>query len=102
MILAVASVVPPRRPADAQAIETVGARALGMGGAFVAVANDSTATWWNPAGLAAGPFVDLTVTGGRAPDGMPSGSAARATTWGLARRHAGASAPAITACVSQT
>jgi hypothetical protein len=30
-----------------------------MGGAFVAVASDSTATWWNPAGLAAGPFIDL-------------------------------------------
>ena len=30
-----------------------------MGGAFVAVANDSSATWWNPAGLADGPFLDL-------------------------------------------
>ena len=30
----------------------VGARALGMGGAFVAVADDPTATVWNPAGLA--------------------------------------------------
>jgi hypothetical protein len=30
-----------------------------MGGAFVAVASDSSATWWNPAGLAEGPFVDL-------------------------------------------
>lgn len=29
----------------------VGARALGMGGAFVAVANDVTAGYWNPAGL---------------------------------------------------
>lgn len=28
-----------------------GARALGMGGAFVAVADDPTATFWNPAGL---------------------------------------------------
>ncbi|MDZ7374376.1 MAG: PorV/PorQ family protein [candidate division KSB1 bacterium] len=28
----------------------VGARALGMGGAFVAVANDVTAVYWNPAG----------------------------------------------------
>ena len=32
-----------------------------MGGAFVAVASDATATWWNPAGLAAGPFLDLAV-----------------------------------------
>ena len=30
----------------------VGARALGMGSAFVAIADDVTATYWNPAGLA--------------------------------------------------
>ncbi len=30
----------------------VGARAIGMGGAFVAVANDATALYWNPAGIA--------------------------------------------------
>ena len=30
----------------------VGARAVGMGGAFVAVANDPTAIYWNPAGVA--------------------------------------------------
>jgi hypothetical protein len=29
----------------------VGARAIGMGGAFVAVSDDSTAPYWNPAGL---------------------------------------------------
>ena len=49
----------PAVAADAQIVESVGSRALGMGGAFVAVASDSTATWWNPAGLAAGPFVDI-------------------------------------------
>jgi len=32
-----------------------GARAGGMGEAFVAIADDATATWWNPAGLA---FID--------------------------------------------
>jgi hypothetical protein len=36
---------------SAQIYETVGTRAQGMGGAFVAVADDATATWWNPAGL---------------------------------------------------
>ena len=30
----------------------VGARALGMGGAFYAIADDATAAYWNPAGLA--------------------------------------------------
>lgn len=30
----------------------VGSRALGMGGAFVAIADDATASYWNPAGLA--------------------------------------------------
>jgi hypothetical protein len=29
-----------------------GARAMGMGGAFIAVADDATAAFWNPAGLA--------------------------------------------------
>ncbi|RKU14346.1 hypothetical protein C6502_00575 [Candidatus Poribacteria bacterium] len=37
-----------------------GARALGLGGAFTAVANDATSTIWNPAGLPA--VKDLTVT----------------------------------------
>jgi len=43
------------QPAAAQLYESVGTRAKGMGGAFVAVADDATATWWNPAGIAAGP-----------------------------------------------
>jgi hypothetical protein len=34
-----------------------------MGGAFTAVADDATATYWNPAGLAAGTFFGLTLDG---------------------------------------
>jgi hypothetical protein len=61
--------------AHAQIVEAVGERALGMGGAFVAVADDSSAAWWNPAAQAAGPFFDLSI--GRAvterQDGFPAG-----------------------------
>ena len=49
---------------SAQIVESVGNRALGMGGAFVAVASDSSATWWNPAGLATGPFSDVSTARG--------------------------------------
>jgi len=42
--------------ARAQIYEAVGTRAQGMGGAFVAVADDATATWWNPAGIATGAY----------------------------------------------
>jgi hypothetical protein len=45
-------------PAVGQPVEVAGTRALGMGGAFTAVADDSSATWWNPGALAAGPFFD--------------------------------------------
>jgi hypothetical protein len=41
-------------PALAQTFETVGTRAAGMGGAFVAVADDASAVYWNPAGLVLG------------------------------------------------
>ena len=36
---------------------TLGARATGMGGAFTAVADDTTAFYWNPACVARGPYV---------------------------------------------
>jgi len=50
----------------AQAYESVGIRAQGMAGAFVAVADDATASWWNPAGLATSQsFVDGIVEVGR-------------------------------------
>ena len=37
----------------------MGTRAIGMGGAFVAVADDATAAYWNPAGLTTGAFFSL-------------------------------------------
>jgi hypothetical protein len=45
----------------AQVFESVGSRALGMGGAFVAVADDGSAAFWNPAGVALAPKGHLTV-----------------------------------------
>jgi hypothetical protein len=44
------------RPVSAQMFESIGVRAQGMAGAFVALADDASATWWNPAGLATGPM----------------------------------------------
>ena len=45
--------------AQAEAQSTVGVRANGMGGAFVGVADDASAVYWNPAGLATGQLVSL-------------------------------------------
>jgi hypothetical protein len=55
--------------AGAQIYESVGIRAQGLAGAFVAVADDATATWWNPAGLASGAFFNGIVEYGRQRDG---------------------------------
>ena len=41
-----------------QAFDSLGSRAQGMG-AFVAVADDASAVYWNPAGLAAGSYFSL-------------------------------------------
>jgi hypothetical protein len=67
----------------AQSVEVVGSRPLGMGGAFVAVANDSSATWWNPAGLGAGPFLDVSLgrTSAAVDNRLP---ASRTTLWSFA------------------
>jgi hypothetical protein len=45
----------PAPPADL----SLGVRAVGMGGAFTAVADDGAAVAWNPAGLASGAFFSL-------------------------------------------
>jgi hypothetical protein len=48
-----------------------------MGGAFVGVADDGTAIYWNPAGLAAGSYFSLVVDGGEgeaAPNASPLGT----------------------------
>lgn len=51
-------------PTGAQTFGGVGTRAEGMGGAFVAVADDASAVYWNPAGIATGATFDLMVSKG--------------------------------------
>lgn len=46
-------------PARAHAQALPGARAAGMADAFVAVADDGSAVYWNPAGLVWGPYFSL-------------------------------------------
>jgi hypothetical protein len=45
--------------ATAQGAPPAGVRAAGMAGAFVGVADDASAVYWNPAGLASGAFFSL-------------------------------------------
>lgn len=61
----------------AQEFAAAGTRAAGMGGAFVGVADDATAIYWNPAGLAAGSYFSLVLdrsAGQAVPDGSRSGA----------------------------
>ncbi|HEX6163278.1 MAG TPA: conjugal transfer protein TraF [Vicinamibacterales bacterium] len=50
----------------------VGTRASGMAGAFVAVADDATAVYWNPAGVATGSFVSVVIDAGPFKMGLPN------------------------------
>src|SRR6267143_6224513 len=74
--------------ARAQRYEDIGVRAQGMAGAFVAVADDATATWWNPAGLATGAFFNGIVEYDRQQEPREGGDPAGAPLpdW---RSHAG-------------
>lgn len=63
--LSAALLVVSAAPAGAQMYENVGTRARGMAGAFVAVADDATASWWNPAGLATGSYFNVVIEQGR-------------------------------------
>jgi hypothetical protein len=50
--------------AGAQPTDAIGVRAQGMGGAFTAVADDATASWWNPAGMAGGAYFNALLESG--------------------------------------
>jgi hypothetical protein len=68
----------------AQGQEALGVRAQGMGGAFVAVADDATATYWNPAGLARGAIVSAVVEQSWSANGEPDAPAFRSSQQGTA------------------
>ena len=53
-------------PAFAQS--PIGTRAEGMAGAFVGVADDASAVYWNPAGIATGSIVSAVVSWGDGPE----------------------------------
>lgn len=63
----------------AQTFDTVGTRAAGMGGAFVAVADDASAAYWNPGGFAAGNLFTMVVDRSTVEvnPGGPDGAASR-------------------------
>src|SRR5688572_32264596 len=64
-------------PGLSEAQAPLGTRAAGMGGAFVGVADDASAVYWNPAGLAGGSYFSLILDGGAReaiPDGAVRGS----------------------------
>lgn len=68
---------------SAQTFESVGVRAQGMSGAFVAVSDDATASWWNPAGIATGAYLSAVLERGRTTEPVmpgPEGPAAITTS----------------------
>jgi len=85
--VSLASLMSVASPASAQSADAVGTRAQGMAGAFTAVADDATASWWNPAGMAGGAYFNALLESGtqneprseRTPAGDPQ-SASRANT----------------------
>lgn len=85
--LVVAFVGAGARPARAQTFESVGVRAQGMAGAFVAVADDATASWWNPAGIATGRYLSAVIEKGQTTEPSsptPEGPGIRTTSGDIA------------------
>lgn len=64
-LVLLAAIVTFAGPRLVAAQSQVGSRASGMAGAFVAVADDATAVYWNPAGVATGSIVSAVFDFGR-------------------------------------
>jgi hypothetical protein len=83
--------------ARAQGDESIGVRAQGMGGAFTAVADDATATWWNPAGLAGGAYFNALLEDGshREPGSDRNTAGAPQAAWRSGTRGIAVAFPAL-------
>jgi hypothetical protein len=79
-LCAVASLLLASDAAAQEGFTGVGIRAQGMAGAFVAVADDPTAAFWNPAGFATGGLYGLTVEWTRLQSGNHKAPAAPGPT----------------------
>jgi hypothetical protein len=62
VVFAVLLILATPASVGAQTFGDIGTRAEGMGTAFVAVADDASAVYWNPAGIANGAIFDLQVS----------------------------------------
>jgi hypothetical protein len=79
-LLAIVALLGAAGTAEAQA--PLGTRAAGLAGAFVGVADDASAVYWNPAGLATGALVSAIITFSSeeiAPDDPQTAAGARHT-----------------------
>jgi hypothetical protein len=69
---------------QAQAFDAAGTRAQGMAGAFVAVANDASAVYWNPGALASGAYFSLVFDRTSADATLDEGAGGGQSSWLLA------------------
>ena len=85
------------REARAQSSDLIGARASGMGGAFTAVADDATASWWNPAGMAGGAYFNALIESGshREPPTDRSTAVEPQSAWRSDTRNVAVAFPAL-------
>ena len=97
VLVSLVAVVSFAREARAQGDDTIGVRAQGMGGAFTAVADDATATWWNPAGMAGGAYFNALIEGGshRVPSSERTAAGDLQSAWRAETRSISVAFPAL-------